>query len=134
MVFQLGCANIGRESTTTLRRSNLDVKESADYGCPGILAVPVCGCQSSWNQRFTASSFAFLSWPQRELLRTEIIDYTVADSGRQLRAALSSMSNYRIRTRRKQTVGDGFEFLLARGNVLHQRIERPPRAMASAKR
>src|SRR5438034_6679979 len=59
---------------------------------------------------------------QRELLRPEVIDYTVAEFGRQLRAALSSMSNDLgvLRRRKEQLEGEIERFAdgIARGGPL----------------
>ncbi len=64
---------------------------------------------------------------QRELLRPEVIDYTVAEFGRQLRAALSSMSNDLavLRRRKEQLEGEieRFAEAIARGGPLDAPVQ-----------
>ena len=64
---------------------------------------------------------------QRELLRPEVIDYTVAEFGRQLRAALSSMSNdlAALRRRKEQLEGEiqRFADAIARGGPLDALVQ-----------
>lgn len=64
---------------------------------------------------------------QRELLRPEVIDYTVAEFGRQLRAALSSMSNDLavLRRRKEQLEGEiqRFADAIARGGPVDALVQ-----------
>src|SRR5260370_14709564 len=64
---------------------------------------------------------------QRELLRPEVIDYTVAEFGRQLRAALSSMSNdLAVLPRQKEQLAahiDPFAEAIARGGPLDALVQ-----------
>jgi DNA invertase Pin-like site-specific DNA recombinase len=64
---------------------------------------------------------------QRELLRPEVIDYTIAEFGRQLRLALSSMSNdlASLRGRKEQVEGEiqRFADAIARGGPLDTLVQ-----------
>jgi len=64
---------------------------------------------------------------QHELLRPEVIDYTLAEFGRQLRTALSSMSNDLVALRRRKEQLEGeiqrFADAIARGGPLDALVE-----------